>query len=286
MKRLQDAMISMLRHGGRRESTQKSYCLEMRRFLKWLGHDFPLRASRADVMAYLDHIGEGSVCRRKMAHAALRFFYLRVANRPELVTGIPWPRSPKSLRSGPRRHEVNKLLRAVTDLICRGVLCVIAAAGLRISEVCALRIEDVQTERDPEGRKLDRGVLLVRDGKGGKQRMAPMPPTLLRILRRYFVAVRPSGYLFPNWNRTGHIDPEVVRSALHHACESAGLEACVTPHQLRHSFATTMLEREVDLPTLQAALGHERLSTTSGYLQVRRDRIAAMPDLLAQTRRT
>lgn len=282
MKRFQDAMISMLRHGGRRESTQKSYCLEMRRFFKWLGHDLPLRVSRADVMAYLDHIGEGSVCRRKMAHAALRFFYLRVANRPEVVAGIPWPRKPKSLRSGPRWHDVDRLLRAVADPVCRGVLCVIAAAGLRIFEACTLRIEDVQTERDAEGRKLDRGVLLVRDGKGGKQRMAPMSPTLLQILRRYFVAVRPTGYLFPNWNRTGHIHPEVVRSALHHACERAGLDGCVTPHQLRHSFATAMLEREVDLPTLQAALGHERLSTTSGYLHVRRNRVAAMPDLLAK----
>jgi len=84
-------MVAMLRHGGRRASTQKSYCREMRRFLEWLGHDRPLRASRADVVAYLEHKGDGSVCRRKMAHAALRFFYLHVANRstqpPALKTG-------------------------------------------------------------------------------------------------------------------------------------------------------------------------------------------------------
>jgi site-specific recombinase XerD len=97
--------------------------------------------------------------------------------------------------------------------------------------------------------------------------------------------VRPAGALFPNRSRTGHVDPKEVRLALRDACRRAGLAQHVTPHQMRHSFATTMLESGVDLPTLQAALGHERLSTTAGYTHVRRDRIAAMPDLLAQSRR-
>lgn len=282
MKRFQDDMVAVLRHGGRRPSTQKSYCREMRRFLKWLGHDLPLRVSRAELVAYLSHLGEGSVCRRKMAHAALRFFYLHVVNRPEVVAGIPWPRVARSLRSGPRWSEVVKVLRAVPDPVCRAVLCVIAAAGLRVSEACALRVEDVQTERDATGRKLDHGVLLVRDGKGGKARLAPMPPTLRRLLRRYYIAVRPAGTLFPNRSRTGHVEPPKVRLMLRDACQRAGFTAHVTPHQLRHSFATTMLERDVDLPTLQVALGHERLSTTAGYTHVRRDRIAAMPDLLAK----
>lgn len=278
---LKDAMVAMLRHAGRRVSTQKSYCREMRSFLRWLGHDRPLRACRSDVVAYLEHKGDGSVCRRKMAHAALRFFYLHVANRPEVVTGIPWPRVQRSLRSGPPWSDVGRILRAVMDPVCRAVLSVIAAAGLRISEACVLRIEDVRTECDADGRRLDRGVLLVSDGKGGKQRFAPLSPTLLRWLRRYFAAARPVGYMFPNRSRTGHIDPNVVRRALRDACSRVGLEA-VAPHQLRHTFATTMLERGADLPTLQTALGHERLSTTAGYTHVRRDRLAAMPDLLAK----
>jgi hypothetical protein len=82
----------------------------MRRFLKWLGHDRPLRVSRADTVAYLAHLGEGSVCRRKIAHAALRFFYLHVVNRPDVVAGIPWPRVGRSLRSGPRWSDAVKVL--------------------------------------------------------------------------------------------------------------------------------------------------------------------------------
>lgn len=286
MKRFQDDMVAVLRHGGRRSSTQKSYCLEMRRFLKWVGHDRPLRVSRADVVAYLAHFDEGSVCRRKMAHAALRFFYLHVVNLPEMVAGIPWPRVARSLRSGPRWNEAVKVLRAVSDPVCRAVLCVIAAAGLRVSEACALRVEDVQTERDAAGRKLDHGVLLVRDGKGGKARLAPMSPTLQRTLRRYYITVRPAGAMFPNRSRAGNITANEVRLALHDACRRAGVVQHVTPHQLRHTFATTMLESGVDLPTLQVALGHERLSTTAGYTHVRRDRIAAMPDLLAKSPRS
>jgi site-specific recombinase XerD len=281
---LHDDMVAMLRHAGRSPATQKQYCRQMRSFLRRLGHDRPLRVRRPDVVAYLAHLGERSVCRRKMAHAALRFFYVHVANRPEVVAGIPWPRVKRSLRTGPRWADVDSLLRAVTHPVCRVVLYVIAAAGLRISEACALRVEDVQTERDADGRKLDHGVLFVREGKGGKQRLAPLSPTLQLELRRYYVAERPQGYLFPNRQCTGRIAPKIVRRELREACERASLQKVVTPHELRHSFATTMLERGVDLPTLQAVMGHDRLSTTTGYTHVRRDRIAAMPDLLKPPR--
>lgn len=282
---LRHDMVSVLRHGGRCPSTQKSYCREMLTFLKWLGHDRPLRVRRTDVVAYLAHLGKRSVCRRKMAHAALQFFYVHVANRPGVVAGIPWPRVKRSLRTGPRWAEADRLLRAVTHPVCRAVLYVIAAAGLRVSEACALRIEDVQTERDPAGRKLDHGVLFVREGKGGKQRFAPLSPTLRLELCRYYVAERPQVDLFPNQRRQGRITPEVVRRELRKACVRLGLGKAVTPHELRHTFATTMLEHGVDLPTLQEVMGHRRLSTTTGYTHVRRDRIAAMPDLLKPPRR-
>lgn len=283
---LQDAMISMLRHGGRRPSTQKSYRREMKRFLEWLGHDRPLRASRSDVVAYLGHLGEHSVHRKKMAHAAIQFFYLHVVNRPKLVAGIPWPRVPKSLRTSPRSYEVMRILDELHNPLCRAVVCVLVGAGLRILEACRLRVEDVQTERDASGRMLDHGVLVVRDGKGGKARLAPMSPTLRQELRSYWVVRRPTDLLFPNQYGTGPVSPKRIRRALREACERAGLKKHVTPHELRHAFSTMMLEDGVDLMTLQESLGHTRLSTTAGYTHVRRDRIGAMPDLIAQMRRT
>lgn len=277
---LQDDMVVVLRHAGRSPTTQKQYCCEMRGFLRWFGRNRPLRVHRPDVIAYLGHLGEYSVSRRKLAHGALRFFYVNVVNRPQVMEGIPWPRVKRTLRTGPPWSDVDRILRAVTHPVCRAVLHVIAASGLRISEACGLRVEDVQTERDLAGRKLDHGVLFVREGKGSKERLVPLSPTLQLELRRYYVAERPQGYLFPNQARTGHIGLKLVRSELRQACERAGLQQVATPHELRHSFATTMLERGVDLPTLQAVMGHNRLSTTTGYTQVRRDRIAAMPDLL------
>lgn len=283
---LHDVMVSMLRHGGRRPSTENNYCREIRLFLEWLGHDRPLRACRSDIVAYLGYLGERSVYRRKMAHAALQFFYVHAVNRPEVVAGIPWPRIPKSLREGPCCHEVGMVLGALPDPLFRAVVCVIVGAGLRISEACALRVEDVRTHRDAFGRKLDRGVLVVREGKGGKERLAPLSPTLRQELRSYWSFQRPSDLLFPNSQQTGHVSPKMVRNALREACVRAGLKKHVTPHELRHTFSTMMLEQGVDLVTLQAALGHERLSTTAGYIHVRHDRVAAMPDLLAKTRRT
>lgn len=281
--RLEDRMVALLCHATRCLATQRRYCAEVRRFLRWFGDDRPSQAHRADVVDYLSQIGDRSICGRKMAHAALRFLYVHVLNRPEVVTAIPWPCVPRSLRSGPCWPEVRALLRAVEDPVCRAAACVMGAAGLRVSEACALRVSDVQPERDEHGRKLDRGVLFVR-GKGGKERLAPLSPTLLRALRRYFVAVRPVDFLLPNTTRTGALQPVTVRKALREACARCGVEV-VTPHQLRHAFATTMLERGADLPTLQKALGHERLATTAVYLHVRRDKVAAMPDLLATRER-
>lgn len=279
--RLQDSMITMLRHAGRSRSTESAYCREFRRFLCSLGHDRPLRVRRADVVSYLDTVGSASPSRRRMAHAALRFFYVHVVARPEVVAAIPWPRAPRSLREGPRWSDADKVVEAVSDPVARAVLSVIAASGLRIGEAISLRVEDVQPARDAQGRKLDQGVLVVRHGKGGKARLAPLGPTLLSVLREYWRAVRPVGFLFPAWRRhASHICDVKVRQELRAACLQVGVPV-VTPHQLRHTFATTMLERGVDLPTLQSALGHARPSTTAIYLHVRRDRVAAMPDLLA-----
>lgn len=280
---LEDRMVALLCHANLSRETQKRYPAEVRRFLVWLGHDRPLQASRAQVIEYLGQIAERSLFHRRLAHAALQFLYVRVLGRPEVVAGIPWVRVPRSLRTGPRWPDVRKLLEAVDDPVCEAALWVIGAAGLRVSEACALRVSDVQTERDENGRKRDRGVLRVRRGKGGKERLAPLSPTLLATLRGYYRLVHPVDFLFPKPWHSGAITPRMVRRALRIACARCGFER-VTPHQLRHAFATTMLERGADLPTLQAALGHQRLSTTSGYMHVRRDKLAAMPDLMATPR--
>lgn len=279
--RQQDSMISVLRHGGLAETTIKQYCYEVRRFFQWLGRDRPASVRRPDVVRYLDFCAVRSVGYRKMAHAALRAFFVATLNRPEVVANIPWPHVPTPLREPPRLSQLHQILPAVDDLRCRAALRVIVGAGLRVSEVCALRVEDVVVERDESGKRANVGVLRVRNGKGGKGRFAPLSETLLRELRQYFREVRPVGWLFPNRRNDGPIDSPTLRRALTLACAACKTPRW-TPHGLRHGYATAMLEAGADLPTLQHSMGHKRISTTSLYMHVRRDKLAAMPDLLAR----
>jgi len=276
--KLKDATVAVLRHANRSQSTEKSYCRELRRFFRWLGHDRVDCLDRETVLRYLTEIRSRTVGARKMAHAALRFFFVSVVNRPELIEGIPWPRQPRSLREGPRWPDVLRLIDAVQDPVCRAVTHVMAGAGLRVHEACALRIGDVRPEKDAEGRFLEQGVIFVR-GKGSKERLAPLSPSLLSRLRAYYEQFRPTEFLFTGRGRKRPISAAVVRRELRLAAARCGL-APVSPHQLRHAFATTMLERGANLATLQAALGHQHISTTIQYLHIRRDTLMRMPDLL------
>lgn len=280
--RLQDSMISVLRHAGRAESTIGQYCFEVRRFFRWYGRNRPLLVRREDVLRYLGECGRRSVGYRKLAQAGLRAFFVTTLNRPEVVANIPWPRVPTPLRDPPRLAQVQVVLAAVDDLRCQAALRVIVASGLRISEVCALQIEDVVVGRDDVGKRADVGVLRVRCGKGGKGRLAPLPETLLHDLRDYFRQVRPKTWLFPNVRGSGPIDPLTIRRALTLACSRCSMPRW-TPHLLRHGYATAMLEAGADLPTLRRSMGHKRIETTAIYMHVRRDRLAMMPDLLAKS---
>jgi site-specific recombinase XerD len=272
------ATLNVLRHANRSQSTQETYCRELARFFRCLGHTDLIRIQRERLIAYLAEIGGRSIASRKTAHAALRFFFVCVVNRPELMEGIPWPRQPRSLREGPRWTDVLRLIEAVPDPVCRAVARVMAGAGLRVREACALRITDVRPEKDAHGRFLDHGVLFVR-GKGAKERLAPLPPCLLQALRAYYEQFRPTDFLFVARRGRGRVTAEMVRRELRLAAARCGIEP-VTPHQLRHAFATTMLERGVSIATIQSALGHRHLSTTIQYLHIRHDTLAAMPDLL------
>jgi integrase len=145
------------------------------------------------VTASLDVCAQRSIGYRKMAHAALRAFFVATRNRPEIVANIPWPRVAPPLREPPRLAELHGILLAVSDLRCRTALRVIVRAGLRTSEVCALSVDDIIVERDAAGRRADIGVFRVVRGKGGKSRFVPLSRTLLSDLREVNREVRPMG---------------------------------------------------------------------------------------------
>jgi site-specific recombinase XerD len=161
--------------------------------------------------------------------------------------------------------EVNRFFEAITSLRHRAILMTAYAAGLRISEVLALRVDDIDSQRM---------VIRVRQGKGSKDRYVMLSPRLLTLLREYWRAHRrrkvyqPSPWLFPGNVLGRPITDGAVYEACEEACRAAGLEKHVTVHTLRHSFATHLLEAGTDLRTIQILLGHRSLNTTARYLHV------------------
>jgi integrase/recombinase XerD len=196
----------------------------------------------------------------KMHVAGLKFLYGVTLDRPKVVERIPWPQVPRKKPVVLSGTEVEKVLGAVASLVPAMALATAYGAGLRMSEVCRLRVEDIDSKR---------GLLRVRLGKGGKDRYVMLAERLLHALRAYWREVRPEGgWLFPGRKKGTHLSGEAVRRALNGALKKARLKKRVTAHTLRHSFATHLLEAGTDIRTIQVLLGHASIRTTARYAQV------------------
>lgn len=257
-------------------STRKHYLHECRKFLGHFADRKPEDLGEAEVREYLHHLIEVrrvSPYTHRMAVAAIRFLFERSLGQPEKVARIPWPRVKDSLPTVLARAELVALFRAADKPALRAMLLTAYGAGLRVSEVCRLQVGDIDSAR---------GVIVVRGGKGGKDRLTTLPARLLRALRRYWAETRPAApWLFPGQSAAGHVGHKVLHDGFRTAMHQAGIRrAGVRFHSLRHSFATHMLEAGVDTRVLQSLLGHSRVETTARYAQVRTDLIAALPDPL------
>lgn len=274
-QRMDDAMV--LRGFARR--TRESYLACVAALAKHLRKP-PDRIDAAEVQSYLLHL----INERKLAYAsvnqavcALRFFYDKVLGLPARAFEIPMAKVPKRLPQVLTREEVARLIAHCHDLKGRTLLMTKYAAGLRVSEVCALRLTDIESA--PE-----RMCIKVRQGKGGRDRYTLLSPRLLEALRLYWRIARPEGYLFPNARGNGPMNDTMAQRCYHTAREAAGIERGGGIHTLRHSFATHLLEAGVDLPTIQRLLGHSHIGTTMRYLHLTRQRLTATAsplDLLA-----
>ena len=204
--------------------------------------------------------------------AALRFFYGVTLGRPEVAVQIPYPKVPHTLPDILSSEEVMALLDALGSVKYRAVITTMYAAGLRISEACALKPGDIDSQRM---------LIHVRLGKRGRDRFVMLSQKLLELLRVYWTMARPPGiYLFTGVTKRGHVGPEAVRHALREAARRVGLHKRVTPHVLRHSFATHLLEDGADLRTIQVLLGHRSLRSTARYTHVSERHIRATPSPL------
>jgi site-specific recombinase XerD len=202
---------------------------------------------------------------------ALRFLYRHTLGKDWAVEHIPFPRQAKTLPVVLSLAEVAQFFAALRNLKHRAILMTAYAAGLRLSEVTALRVPDIDSQRM---------VILVCQGKGRKDRYVMLSPRLLAVLREYWRAVRPTDWLFPGRSPDRPISASAVQRACQAARRASGLGKAVTARALRHSFATHLLERGTDVRTIQVLLGHRSLQTTARYTHVSTRTVCATPSPL------
>lgn len=217
-----------------------------------------------EVQAYLLHL----IVERRLAYAsvnqaacACRFLFGTVLKRPLERFDIPMAKVPMTLPRILSREEVSRLFEHAANLRARALLMTTYAAGLRVSEVCALQLADIESAPD-------RMCIKVRQGKGGRDRYTMLSPALLETLRKYYRVYRPTTWLFPNSSGTGPIDVQTAQRMYWAARDRAGLVRQGGIHTLRHCFATHLLESGVDIHTIQRLLGHGHVSTTMRYFHL------------------
>jgi integrase/recombinase XerD len=202
------------------------------------------------------------------AVCGLRFLYEVTLGKPWAVRHIPFGKRPKKLPAILSDQEASRLLQCVKNPKHRTVLLICYAAGLRLAEATHLRIPDIDGQR---------AQIRITNGKGRKERVVPASPRLLQELREYWKLQRPGNYLFPGRTADKPLSATTIQKACKVAVAKAGITKDVTPHTLRHSYATSMLEAGVDLLTISKLLGHSSFVTTTIYLHVRRQHFDRLP---------
>ncbi len=262
MGQLKERMEADLKLRNYRPSTQAYYLSCGRNLAKYYKRS-PGELGEEEVRAFLLYLLEvrnRSPSTVKVYVAALKFLYEVTLDRPEVVRSLRAPKVPRKVPKVLSGSEVQALLGAVQSTSYRAIMVTLYGAGLRISEVCRLHIEDIDSKRM---------LIHIREGKGGHSRYAMLSDRLLAVLRVYYRQLRPRGpYLFPGFPLDSPISVSSVREVFLQALVDSGIIKPVTPHILRHSFATHLLEMGTDIRTIQALLGHRSITTTEMYAHV------------------
>jgi site-specific recombinase XerD len=239
---------------------QKAYVRQVRTFAAFLGRS-PDTATSDDLRRFQLHMAQRQISAGSInaAIAALRFFFTVTLERPDLVRPLTIVNEPRRAPVVLSQEEVARLLEAAPGLKYKAALSVAYGAGLRVSEVANLKVSDIDSQRM---------TLRVEQGKGQRDRYVMLSPQLLELLRDWWRASRPQVWLFPGQNPINPMTARQLNRAVHAAKNLAGISKRVSPHTLRHSFATHLLEQDVDIRVIQVLLGHARLETTALYTRV------------------
>jgi site-specific recombinase XerD len=268
-------MIQDMRLRNLSPKTVEAYVGAVARFARHFGRS-PEQLDAEQVRQYLLHLVEDEHAgwsRYNQARCALQFLYRVTLGKDQQLARIPCARTPKRLPTVLSREEVRRLLAvAAGDLKHKALLMTLYGAGLRIAEALALRPADIDS-----GRML----IHVRCGKGNKDRLVTLSVQLLAVLREYWWSQLPplerEDWLFPqNADRQRAMDGATGHHIVARTARRAGITRRVSPHTLRHSYATHLLDAGVDLRTIQMLLGHTSLKTTTRYTHVSQARLRAV----------
>lgn len=242
------------------EKTQKDYIRHVKGLTTFLDRS-PDTATAEDLRRYQLHLTESGVRPPSIngAVSALRFFFSVTLDRPEVTKLLTFVAEPRKIPVVLSPEEVTRFLDAAPGPKYKAAFSAAYGAGLRVSEVVALKVSDVDS-----GRML----LRIEQGKGRKDRFAMLSPQLLELLRDWWRIARPQVWLFPGRDRINPLTTRQFNRAVHAAAHMAEIAKRVTPHTLRHSFATHLLEQNIDIRVIQVLLGHAKLETTSLYTRV------------------
>jgi integrase/recombinase XerD len=249
--------------------TQSHYLRAVINLTCFLGRS-PDTASPEDLRRYQLHLVETGISRISLNHTitALRFFFGVTLDHAEVMAKMSSVREPRKLPVVLSREEVARLIDAAGKPKYQAVLSVAYGAGLRASEVIALKVGDIDSTRM---------TLRIEQGKGRKDRYAMLSPVLLKCLRVWWQAAHAKGkmldggWLFPGQNPVNPMSTRQLNRICHMAAAAADIDKRVSMHTLRHSYATHLLEQKVDIRVIQVLLGHKKLETTALYAQVATD---------------
>ncbi|WP_297356413.1 tyrosine-type recombinase/integrase [Paraburkholderia sp.] len=266
---LRQRMMDDMRMRRLAQTTQANYLRVGREFTVFLGRS-PDTATVEDLRRYQLYLVDRGVSPVSLnaAITGLKFFFGTTLAKEALMAKMRPVYLPRTLPVILSREEVGRLIAAATNLKHQTVLALAYGTGLRASEVAALKVGDIDSERM---------TLRVEQGKGQKDRYAMLSPILLERLRVWWRVARAQGkmldggWLFPGLNPIEPLSTRQLNRAVHAAAEAAGIDKRVSMHTLRHSFATHRLEQKVDIRVIQVMLGHKKLETTALYAQVATD---------------
>jgi site-specific recombinase XerD len=259
-------MIEDMTVRGFNANTRSNYIRNVRAFAAFIGRS-PGMATAEDLRRFQLHQTQSGMQPPSInsAVSALRFLFTVTLDRPDLAQRLTVVRQPRPLPVVLSVEEATLLLQAAPGPKYKAAFATAYGAGLRVSEVVALKVSDVDSERM---------LLRIERGKGRKDRHAMLSPQLLKLLRAWWREGRrlgvllPRGWLFPGRNPIEPLSTRQLSRAVHAAAEAAGIKKRVSPHTLRHSFATHLLEQDTDIRVIQVLLGHAKLDTTARYTRV------------------